>query len=83
MRRVSAKIQDFDIKGAVRCLNSDETMAPWTDATLQTLRLKHPVSPPDRRPPPIPSASPMCVTVSDVRNAIRSFLQDQQAGETG
>ena len=40
---VSAKIEEGDLKGAIRLASSAETMAPNDKATLLLLRSKHPV----------------------------------------
>ena len=44
-KRASIKLDCGDIRGAVRCLCSDETMAEQGPATLQHLRDKHPPAP--------------------------------------
>ena len=40
--RVSAKIEEGDVRGAVRMANSDDTLAPFDDATAAELRQLHP-----------------------------------------
>ena len=37
VRRASSKLQEGDISGAVRCLNAEETLAPWSGATFLSL----------------------------------------------
>ena len=39
---VSSKLEDGDVRGAIRLAASDDTLAPFTDATLEELKLKHP-----------------------------------------
>ena len=83
VRRVSAKLQEGDIKGAVRCLCSEETLAPQTNATQQTLLLKHPSSPIDRRPLPSLNVLPMLVSVDEMKRSIRSFAPGSAGGKDG
>jgi hypothetical protein len=40
--RVSAKIEEGDVRGAVRLASSDDTLAPYDDETAAALRLLHP-----------------------------------------
>jgi hypothetical protein len=83
VRRASAKLQEGDIRGAVRCLCSEETLAPPTDATQQTLLAKHPSCPSDRRPAPSTTALPMLVSADEVKRAIRSFAPGSAGGRDG
>ena len=83
VRQASAKLQEGDIRGAIRCLNADETLAKWCDSTFQALQAKHSSAPANRRPFPIPSSSPMSVSVADVRNAIKSFPPGSAGGRDG
>ena len=39
---VSNKLEDGDVRGAFRLTASDDTLAPFTDATLEEQKLKHP-----------------------------------------
>jgi hypothetical protein len=81
--RASAKLQEGDIKGAVRCLTSEETLAPSTAATLQALHAKHPPCPPNRRAPPVTSTQPLTVTPAEVKDAIKSFAPGSAGGRDG
>ena len=83
VRRASTKLQDGDIRGAVRALYSEESLAPLTEDTLMSLRIKHPAAPVDRRPPPFPSTAPLQVTSSDVLSAIKSFSPGSAGGRDG
>ena len=47
---VASKLDDGDIKGAVRLAASDDSLAPHDAATLSQLSEKHPKAPHDRRP---------------------------------
>ena len=41
-RRISEKLEDGDVRGAIRLASSDDTIAPHDETTLAALRLKHP-----------------------------------------
>ena len=83
VRRASAKLQEGDIRGAVRCLNSEESLAPWSDTTLLGLQSKHPPRPADSRSLPISSSPSMSVTANDIRIAIKSFSPGSAGGRDG
>ena len=68
------------MRGAVRHLCSDETIAPHDAVTLQRLRAKHPPCPPDRRMPPSPVSAPMTVSSDDIRQAIKGFTPGSAGG---
>ena len=51
--RMSAKLEEGDLKGAVRLASSEDTLAPMNEATLEALKGKHPAPHPDST---IPSA---------------------------
>jgi hypothetical protein len=83
IRRASGKMQEGDVRGAVRHLTSTERLAPLTEATIAALKTKHPAAPLDRRtPPPLPGRS-MVVTDSDIRAAIRGFGPGSAGGRDG
>jgi len=83
VRRASAKLQEGDIRGAVRCLCSEETLAPPTSATHQVLLSKHPAAPADRRSCPSTATQPMTVTAADVKLAVQSFAPGSAGGRDG
>src|SRR6266516_1085493 len=72
-KRASSKLQDGDVRGAVRCLTSSETVAPFTNDTIDALKSKHPSCPRDRRPPPSLTSRALVVSEDDIRGAIWSF----------
>jgi hypothetical protein len=39
---IEAKMNDFDVKGSVRLLSSNDTLATFDDETLEILKSKHP-----------------------------------------
>ena len=41
--RVSSKIEEGDVRGAVRLAVSDESLAPYDETTVVALRLLHPM----------------------------------------
>ena len=81
--RASAKLQEGDIRGAVRCLNAEESLAPWSEDTMRALISKHPSVPADRRPILSSSCPSLSVTVSDVHSAIKSFSPGSAGGRDG
>ena len=80
--RVSKKMDAGDVKGAVRAVCSDDTIAPDTAETLQELAKKHP-----RRTTPLTPRSPIStsgtVTGNVVKTAILSFPAGSAEGPTG
>jgi len=51
-RTASVKLEDGDVKGAVRLLCSNDRLAVPDESTFDELRRLHPAAPPDRRPVP-------------------------------
>jgi len=45
VKRASIKLQDGDIRGAVRCITSSDKLASLTDDTIAILKSKHPSTP--------------------------------------
>ena len=56
-RRVAAKLADFDNKGAVRIIASDNTFAGYGEDVTAALREKHPPTPDNLTLPPAPDAT--------------------------
>ena len=79
-QRVSSKFNDFDIKGAVRLLSSDNVFAPMVPETIFSLRSIHPLGDPvsDINPDQIATAPVM--TESSVKKAILSFPNGSGSG---
>jgi hypothetical protein len=42
-KRVEAKVADFDIKGAVKLLSSDDSLALFNEDVAEELKKKHPL----------------------------------------
>ena len=80
--RVSKKMDAGDVKGAVRAVCSDDSIAPDTAETLQQLAEKHP-----RRTTSLTPRSPIStsgtVTANVVKTAILSFPAGSAGGPTG
>ena len=83
-KRASMKLEDGDVKGAVRLLTSKDTLAPVNKVTLASLQALHPNAPPDRHTAPSTEAvSPLQATPKEVRAAIMSFPNGSAGGPDG
>lgn len=82
--RVSSKLEDGDIRGAIRLAASDDTMAPFDDLTAAALRDKHPARAASHVPPPTPDKDrSLRLKESDILAAIKSFLPGSAGGPDG
>ena len=93
--RVSAKIEEGDVRGAVRLAVSDDILAPYCDATADALRRLHPrrtTSIDDSIPlPPEPDVitddssahTVLTLSVADITEAIKSFPAGSAGGLDG
>ena len=82
-RRATAKLEEGDVRGALRVLSSGDTLAPRNEETVARLRALHPSMPPDRRAPPTPSVAALHATQLDIKAAITSFPQGSAGGPDG
>lgn len=90
-RRVSEKIEEGDIRGAIRLASTDETMAPFNPLTLAALQDKHPSRTPTSSnwlPKPISvddvnSTTSLIADHADIVAAIRSFPNGSANGLDG
>ncbi|XP_063379582.1 uncharacterized protein LOC134666373 [Cydia fagiglandana] len=84
-RTIEAKVHDGDLRGAVRLLFSDSTLAPANADTLEALVGKHPS--PSRQldfPPDPDLSSPfLTVTQEEVVGALGSFYNGSASGLDG
>jgi len=81
---VTAKIEDGNIKAAVRILCSEEKPATDTDATYTKLLERHPAPPRDRKPAPPPDdVTAVQVSEAEVLLAIRTFPAGSLGGPDG
>ena len=75
-RRVSAKIEEGDFRGAIRLASSDDTLADVSDETYNALCAKHPPPHLDSHIPPNPSecvADEWEVSCAEVDLFLRGF----------
>ena len=84
-KRVSAKLSDGDVKGAVRLLSSGEEHAPIDGQTRALLAAKHPAAPTDLSMPLPPDDSFVAAVAGeeDVRKALASFGPGSAGGLNG
>ena len=81
---VSSKIEDGNLKAAIRLLCSEETVAPFDSDTHAQLRAKHPPSSlhPSQIEPP--DGFPSLILIGeDVADAVRSFPAGSSGGPDG
>ena len=88
--RISEKLEDGDVRGAIRLAASDDAMAPHDEKTLIALRLKHP--PRRVAPSGVPTNShntvnslplPLVVAERDIKDAIKSLAAGFAGGVDG
>ena len=83
-KAISSKLEDGNVKAAVRLLFSDDAPAQPSLESLAQLQAKHPAAAVDRKPFPHPdSYSSLIVDESEVLNAIRSFPAGSAGGPDG
>ena len=81
---VMSKIEDGNIRAAIRIITSDDRPADDSAETLQALRERHPCAAPDRQQFPDPIKFPASqFTEEDVAAAIRSFTAGSSGGPDG
>jgi len=79
----AAKLEDGDVKGAVRILCSDDKLAVVNTTTLNELSGLHPCAPLDRRPAPSIVVPPLQVSPMAIKKAIYSFPNGSAGGPDG
>ena len=81
---IRSKMEDGNIKAAVRIICSEEKPAAYDQATFDALCSRHPPEPIDRCALPNPSSYPaLQTTEGEVIKAIRSFPAGSSAGPDG
>jgi hypothetical protein len=84
-KKVEAKVVDFDIRGAVKLLSSDDSLASFNEDVAEELKKKHPS--PSRElffPDPFkPGDISLIVNEQNVREAINSFPAGSSPGLDG
>lgn len=86
-RRVSVKINEGDVRGAICLACSSDAVAPWSAETLVLLWAKHPPAPPDHVIPVFNTTSEVPESISllppaTVRWAVKSFPPNSAGGIT-
>jgi hypothetical protein len=79
----STRLEDGDVKGAVRLLGSNENLAVPDETTFNELGRLHPPAPDDRRSAPSVDTLPLQVSSSAVLAALQSFPKGSSAGPDG
>lgn len=81
---VTAKIDDGNIKAALRILSSDDKPADCSETTINALKARHPPADVDRQPSPLPGDYPtLQVTETLVTSVIKSFPAGSAGGPDG
>ena len=83
--RVNAKFAENDLRGAIRELSSDDTLAPDNHETLQQLKERHPAAPVGFSPPQAPENEENHIPAStdSVKLAILTFPAGSAGGPDG
>lgn len=84
-RIIESKLADFDIKGAVNIISSNDTVADYNDETYNQLLNKHPCPSRELNFPPAPNNSENAIQVDSIKvhNAIQSFPAGSSGGIDG
>ena len=80
----NSKLLVGDVTAAVRIIASDDSVITLTSDVVTELRLKHPPSPLDLRPPPTePVSQTLSVSKEEVMFALKSFRLSSAGGVDG
>ena len=83
-KMVNSKLLVGDATAAVRIMASDDSVITPTSEVVTALRLKHPPSPPDLRPPPTkPVTQTSSVSEDEVTVVLKSFRPSSAGGVDG
>ena len=83
-KAVTSKVEDGNIKAALRLLCSDDRPADSSDAVLAAMQARHPPAPFDKVSAPDPrSFASLQLTETEVLKAIRSFPAGSSGGPDG
>jgi len=83
-RAVSSKIEDGNIRAALRLLSSDDKPTVSSDAALTAMLARHPPAPIDRVPTPDPNShTSLQITEEITLKAIKSFPSGSSGGPDG
>ncbi len=81
---IMAKVEDGNIKAAIRILSSEERPADDSDVTYSKLLERHPAAPANRCLPPDPhNVTAIQMSESEVQKIIRSFPAGSSGGPDG
>ena len=83
--RVDAKFAEYDLKGAIRELSSDDTFAPNCNETLDLHQARHPPAPDGIILPPAIDGDEAHIQISadSVKKAVLSFQTTSAGGPDG
>ena len=84
-KQVSSKLEEGDVRVAVRISSSEDTLAELNEETLSALRAKHPPQPPGSCFPLAPAVNTSLPLLAEVEivQAIRSFPSNSAGGPDG
>ena len=82
-KRAASKLEEGDVRGAIRLLCSMDTIAAPNDESLDKLRHLHPATPSDRRKSPSTTVPPLTVSEGVVKASIMSFPCGSAGGPDG
>ena len=83
-KMVNSKLLVGNVTAAVRIIASDDSVITPTSEVVTALRLKHPPTPLDLRPPPTESVSEMSsVPEEEVMVSLKSFRPSSDGGVDG
>jgi hypothetical protein len=82
--RVSSKLEDGNIRGAIRLAASNDTLALFDDVTAEALRSKHPSRVTHDSPLPMPN-NDVCLLLQqgNILAAVKSFMPGSAGGPDG
>ncbi|ESO11275.1 hypothetical protein HELRODRAFT_183378 [Helobdella robusta] len=80
---VKCKIEQGNVRHAMRILASTDTMAPDSTNTINSLKNKHPPAPLDRKPSPNKESSSVTVNPQQIMLCLRQFPKGTSGGRDG
>lgn len=87
LKNIESRIAEGDVRGAIRILSSEDSVAPTNLETLTKLRDKHPDAPSSFvQPEPLTEddkVESLFVEIEDVKNGIFSFVTGSSGGDDG
>ncbi|ESO09474.1 hypothetical protein HELRODRAFT_168460 [Helobdella robusta] len=80
---VKCKIEQGNVRNAMRILASTDTMAPDSTDTINSLKDKHPPAPLDRKPSPNKESTSVTVNPQQIMLCLRQFPKGTSGGRDG